>query len=91
MGIAAVSCISGCKCSSFQFDGHTPNSHDSTPEIKGFHVTPHEQCLLEVLILDQTHSGEHKVKLLQVSVLSWVDVSKKLKPLIGLRARGGHS
>ena len=56
-----VACVRGCECTESTLDGHWTvqtsqnNGHYIT-------VTPHPECVLRVTVLDETTSGERKVR-----------------------------
>ena len=56
-----MACISGCECKGSSFDGH----HDekvSVPESHHVMATQHKECVILITILENTNSGEHKVR-----------------------------
>ncbi len=61
MARAVVACVHGCECRESTLDGHWThqvsqnNGHYVT-------VTPHPECVLRVTVLDETPSGERKVR-----------------------------
>lgn len=62
MGWAEVTCASNCSCPPTRFNGHTADKTSLLGLHKAY-VTQHEACVLEVKVLEETASGEHKVKL----------------------------
>ena len=55
----------GCECAESVLDGHWTNQ---ASQGNGHYmtVTPHPQCVLRVTVLDDTGSGEHKVRLPEI-------------------------
>lgn len=62
MGQAEVSCVSGCSCAPVLLQGHTKEKH-SQQELLKFMVSQSAECVVQVKVLPDTESGEHKVKL----------------------------
>ena len=62
MGQALVTCISGCTCEPTVFDGHNPATLASQEFWAYVAVTQSSQCVFEVISLDVSKSGQHKVK-----------------------------
>ena len=88
MGIAILTCIQGCQCPDKLMDGHERVHRHSVPQMTTIQpkweasavatsVTnaTKRSCVLQVEILDQTSSGGHKFKVLQLMVTSWVNVA----------------
>ena len=74
MGIAAVTCESGCVCPPTRFDGHHAE-RSSVTLLHNFYVSQAAECVLRVTVLQESSSsgGEgdvvrNKVKLLGVIV-----------------------
>lgn len=61
MGWAEVSCLSGCQCAASRFNGHCEEKK-SVLVLHRLFVSQHERCELGVTVLNDTDSGEHKVK-----------------------------
>ena len=82
MGLAQVSCISGCKCQQSTYDGHVTEFRHSIPKdhsIIGLSLTQgYSRCLIQLEVLSDTHSQSHKVKLLQVAVKTYINASQYL-------------
>ena len=61
LAVAVVACVRGCECAESTLDGHWTfqvsqnNGHYIT-------VTPHPECVLRVTVLNDTTSGERKVR-----------------------------
>lgn len=76
MGIAQLSCTSGCECESVQIDAHVPDGRFSVFKAKTISVVRSAMplagevancsCVLELAILNHTNSGEHKFKVLSL-------------------------
>mmetsp|Transcript_14450 Transcript_14450/g.42117 ORF Transcript_14450/g.42117 Transcript_14450/m.42117 type:complete len:511 (-) Transcript_14450:435-1967(-) len=62
MGVGRARCISGCMCPAVEFDGHQ-QVRESQVYLVGIHATQHANCTIQVVITNQTSSGEHKVKI----------------------------
>ncbi len=78
MGVFEVSCVTGCTCNATEVDGHTEQKH-SVPLVVEFDVVQvpsvgGEPCVVQVLVLNRTSSGEHKAKVTQLFVESWAGV-----------------
>ena len=63
MGVARMQCASNCSCTPINVDGHM-SYHFSLPYWRAVTVSPDGMgpCVLEVTVLNITHSSEHKVK-----------------------------
>jgi hypothetical protein len=63
MGRAMVSCLQGCKCPATMLDGHH-SDRVSLTHLHMFKVSQAEECMIEVVVLDETASSTsgHKVK-----------------------------
>jgi len=77
MGIAKVSCVDDCSCEPVEIDAHVPGGKFSVFKAKtivatrqaaaGLHKVDEAcGCKVEVRILEQTKSGEHKFKVLSL-------------------------
>lgn len=70
MGIAQVGCVTGCACAQTQFDGHQL-ARNSLLHYHSFLVELNsDECLLNITVTNHTHSGEHKVKISSIIVVS---------------------
>ena len=94
MGQAEVTCISGCKCDASIIDGHVPDHRHSIPKQHDFMLSRHHpgsgsggnsstsagdsRCIVKVKVLQESRSGEHKVKVMQLAVKTWVNVTAAL-------------
>ena len=65
MGRATVVCMSGCECQAAEIDAHHTDRW-STEQLHVLGVTPAQRCVLRVQVRNETSSGEHKFKVLQV-------------------------
>ncbi|WIA23834.1 hypothetical protein OEZ85_013495 [Tetradesmus obliquus] len=86
MGIARVSCISGCSCSPIELDGYNDDFY-ATLGAGSTSVTAHPQCLVRVTILDKSNSGGHMFKVDGVAVVPYTD-SNPLTPIDKLALQG---
>ncbi|GAX84039.1 hypothetical protein CEUSTIGMA_g11463.t1 [Chlamydomonas eustigma] len=89
MGVAEVSCMSGCKCANYTYDGHEPLHHHSIPftvDTPGA-LLPHAlKCIVQVMVSSSTLSGEYKVKVTQASLKTWLNISSSSAPVAQLAA-----
>ncbi|KAL4419206.1 hypothetical protein ABPG77_000600 [Micractinium sp. CCAP 211/92] len=65
MGKFSVACVEGCSCDLLIADGHGTEKW-SQLNFAMLLATPADACKLKLTVLDDTQSGEHKVKLLGV-------------------------
>ncbi|PRW61115.1 hypothetical protein C2E21_0584 [Chlorella sorokiniana] len=63
MGQAEVSCVSGCNCTTYKLDGHITERVSQT-SMQTMELSRAEKCRLRITILNETSSGEHKVKVM---------------------------
>lgn len=70
MGTARVECVSGCEC-----EGRVVNAHHSVSASQTFLVrllaTQHDKCLVQVTVLPETSSSEHKFKVTSLMVVEY--------------------
>ena len=82
MGMAQISCISGCRCEKTTYDGHITEFRHSIPKehsILGLSVNQgYSRCLIQLEVLSKSHSLGHKVKLLQVAIKTYINASQYL-------------
>lgn len=69
MGKFRVECVEGCVCEAKEVNCHDPTVKVSVSDIVRLSVTQHERCILQVTILPETTSGEHKIKLTGLMLL----------------------
>ncbi|GLI64554.1 hypothetical protein VaNZ11_007873 [Volvox africanus] len=67
MGKAEFRCVSGCTCSSREYDGHHEEKV-SQLYMARMEVSQHPACVLEVEVSNTSSSGEHKFKVAGVVV-----------------------
>ncbi|GLC64570.1 hypothetical protein PLESTF_000180000 [Pleodorina starrii] len=67
MGVATISCVSGCSCESVEVDALIPD-RVSQVYLAGLNASQARECVIEVRVLDRTRSGEHKFKVSGVVV-----------------------
>ncbi|EFJ52999.1 hypothetical protein VOLCADRAFT_85815 [Volvox carteri f. nagariensis] len=82
MGVAEVSCISGCSCDPTEVDALI-QEEVSQVYLVGLVVSQSTECVIEVLVLNRTSSGEHKFKVSGVVV---AETAGKQKGIAGLDA-----
>lgn len=70
MGRARIACDSGCACAPVTIDGHLHKDRVSMSQIVELVVSKHPACVITVIVLPDTASGENKVKLTQVTLKS---------------------
>jgi hypothetical protein len=86
MGKAQATCLSGCTCSLADLDGHEYVQKHSVPRLHAIGITPGNagtKCVLQLRVLNESGSGEHKVKVM--SVVTSIDV--ELPPLLAALRR----
>jgi hypothetical protein len=74
MGMAKLSCLSGCKCKEAIVDAWI--SHDNAKSrtvLAKLQVTQHPLCRIGVEVLQQSSTGHHKVKVTGVMISKLVD------------------
>lgn len=68
MGVAEISCFSGCECKGVpSVDGHDASSRVSVTKLLEFPATQSRDCILRVVVLPQTSSGQNKFKVIQLA------------------------
>jgi len=67
MGAVSVSCAAGCQCDSMVFQGHSLD-HVSVEGFASGLVSQSEKCVLRFQVLQESLSGEHKAKVVSISV-----------------------
>lgn len=68
MGSFSLECIANCTCTNTTVNSHWQQKI-SVPESHSIQVTQHENCIMKVTVLNETSSGEHKVKIVGVIVM----------------------
>ena len=77
MGVARISCVDDCECEAVDIDAHVPGGRFSVFKAKTINARRRSTvaavrgddacgCKVEVRILEQTRSGEHKFKVLSL-------------------------
>ena len=66
MGAAALTCVAGCACDGATLQGHV-TEHVSVEHNVALNITQAHECVLRLVVLGDTLSGEHKVKLITVT------------------------
>jgi hypothetical protein len=84
MGRAVVSCVSGCACEPSVIDAHEAVTKHSINRLHEVHVSASRACILQIKVLQQSSSGQHKFKVSQVAAVVDVDARNQL---IALRQR----
>ena len=89
MGTASLSCLRGCHCTAIIMNGHEPQHKHSVPQMArvdvqydGLHKSgtqDRRECTLQVQVLNSTDSGEHKFKIIQLNIISMVNISDLLQ------------
>lgn len=69
MGAAELRCVSGCACAPERLEAHL-KERVSVEHAGGGRVTQSAACELRLTVLPETRSGEHKFKLLGLSVVA---------------------
>ncbi|MEW5300373.1 MAG: hypothetical protein WDW36_003309 [Sanguina aurantia] len=62
MGVASITCVSGCECEPTELDAHITELVSQT-YLHPLLATQSEDCLVSVMVVERTSSGEHKVKI----------------------------
>jgi hypothetical protein len=77
MGMGSVTCVSGCTCGNPAkvFDAHWIQRISNNNWVY-FGVSQAENCIIEVQNLDNTTSGEHKLKVTGLAVLPFSSKEK---------------
>jgi hypothetical protein len=81
MGKARASCVEGCTCNPAVLDAHAPKEHHSVPKVLKLPTTASRRCVVQLEVLLESGSGEHKFKLMQAVVSTLMDVSGELAAL----------
>ena len=70
MGRALLECVqgSGCVCVPSVLDGHVPEEHASLRAMHTVEVSTLERCAIRLTVLNESYSGEHRVKLMRIAV-----------------------
>lgn len=66
MGAASLKCVAGCVCDGAELQGHV-TKHVSVEHTVALNVTQAQECVLRLVVLPETLSEEHKVKLITVT------------------------
>ena len=72
MGFFSVECLSGCACEGIPNHSATHQSHSSIFKFVYFAATQNSHCRLRITSLNQTESGEHKVKFDSIMVATGI-------------------
>lgn len=72
MGIAQLTCLSGCACDGVELQGHG-TEHVSVEDSASMNVTQAHECVLRLAVQPETRSGEHKVKLISLTAYAPTD------------------
>lgn len=70
MGVARVECISGCTCKPQDVDAHH-TAHNSQTFVTRIEITKHRHCHIQISVLSETSSGEHRFKVNTLAVSEW--------------------
>ena len=82
MGQAQLSCVSGCECESVMVDAHDGRFRQSITQSATLLVTMSEACVIKLVVLQGTSSGDgHKFKLQHVTTSA---------EILGMAAAGAH-
>ena len=68
MGRCRVSCVWGCTCAQRVLDAHDAAEHASLRKVAYVAVSDVRRCAVELRVEDATSSGEHKWKLVRLSI-----------------------
>jgi hypothetical protein len=78
MGRVMVSCVSGCTCDPSVIDAHDAVNKHSINQLHEVRVSASPACVLQLKVLEQSSSGQHKFKVMQVAAAVNVDSSQQL-------------
>ena len=67
-GRCRVSCVWGCTCAQRVLDAHDAAEHASLRKVAYVAVSDVRRCAVELRVEDATSSGEHKWKLVRLSI-----------------------
>lgn len=67
-GTARLTCVEGCECEPQEINAHDPSERVSIEATHVVNVTQAERCLVEIRVVKNTTSTEHKFKLLGLGV-----------------------
>jgi hypothetical protein len=81
MGQARASCVEGCACKEALLDALSKDEHHSVPKVLKLPTTASRRCVVQLEVLLESGSGEHKFKLMQAVVSTNQDVSQRLAEL----------
>ena len=73
MGIAQLSCVSGCTCLEVSVDAHKDKEKISVIHLLKHDVSSSPACVISLKTLSTTSSGGHRWKLVQVAVTTNID------------------
>ncbi|KAG2431193.1 hypothetical protein HXX76_009721 [Chlamydomonas incerta] len=82
MGMAAISCVSGCTCHPLTVDGNN-DRRASQLHLIPLSVSQAAACDIAIEVLNTTHSGEHKMKVAGVVVAERAGAESYLDSLVG--------
>jgi hypothetical protein len=66
MGQALLYCAESCECQPVAVDAHNTKRKVSLLHLGELEVTQHKECVIGVLVKDESSSGEHKFKVAQL-------------------------
>lgn len=69
MGKAEFSCVAGCTCNRTVWDAHSDQPVSVTAGVRLLGVTQSPGCVVQVRVLPETSTGEHKYKVIQVMAM----------------------
>ncbi|WIA19951.1 hypothetical protein OEZ85_005833 [Tetradesmus obliquus] len=73
MGVALVSCISGCKCEPLKIDAVNTDRSSELDSLRT-QVSSHAKCMIRIKILDESSSfGGHKFRLNGIALSAYTD------------------
>lgn len=67
-GTAVLACVAGCECEPQEINAHDPSHRVSIEATLVTNVTQGESCLVELRVMEETTSSEHRWKLLGLGI-----------------------
>jgi hypothetical protein len=81
MGRARASCVEGCRCEAGEIEALNTAERHSVPRVHVLLATRARRCVVQLEVLPESGSGQHKFKLMQVVVSTSLDVTQRLGAL----------
>ena len=78
MGRANLTCLRGCTCQPLLLEAHHAERSSQT-YLQHVYVTQSPECVVELTVLPETSSGEHKFKVIAIMVSEVAGVQKGIQ------------